>query len=56
MEDPSRLIAQDDTAAPLRRHTPTHLETVPSAAASRAPVKTGNFQRQISTQKLDTEQ
>lgn len=28
-----RRIAQDDTAAPLRLHTPTHLESVPFGVA-----------------------
>lgn len=35
-EESSRLIAQDDSsgaAAMLRRHPPTHLETIPSGVA-----------------------
>lgn len=41
LEDSSCLIAQDDTAAPLRLHTPTHLETVPSGAAFTSSLKKG---------------
>lgn len=43
LEDSSRLIAQDDTAAPLRLHTSTHLETVPSSATFRTPIKKGKM-------------
>lgn len=42
-EDSSLLIAQDDTAASLRLHTPTHLETVPSGAAFTSSVKNGKL-------------
>lgn len=45
LEDPSPLIAQDDTAAPLRFHTPTHLETVPPSAAFKPSDKKGNMQQ-----------
>lgn len=44
-EDSSRLIAQDDSAgaaAMLRRHPPTHLETIPSGVAFTLPDKYEN--------------